>query len=418
MAQRSKLSLRPTIILALAITLLIPKTVLTQRAGARGNQNTNYPPPPDQGNNVNYPPPPTEKKYQQEQGSDLNTDYPSDNQKKKRRRKKHKKKKKEAQEIHIPNQGGCTCTSKYQAGGQYLGCRGCYSGCFKARASYNSNLFYCRRCHSSCRTCKNSRTCDTCRGQHYLDSASRLCYRCGRGCERCRDAESCDECLPGFFLPYNGAQCSKCLVENCAYCKAPGTTCNTCSKGFFADDGGSKCTQCMPHCGDCTSATDCKSCHLFYKWDGDKRECVQISGKEFFFLALFIVFAVGVAIYCLFIVFACETDNKKKGSYTTRQELTKIREKALRVARGQQNSKKAAGGQQKSKAAQQKVKDVWEAVNAGRADEVYERVNSKGKSQADSGDDESSDDSSDEPQQVVHDVVGDEHLIGTDGRIF
>lgn len=55
-------------------------------------------------------------------------------------------------------------------------------------------------CMSSCTTCSNGTTCDSCSGANtYLSLPSQTCTGCPAGCVTC-DSFSCLSCTTGYYL--------------------------------------------------------------------------------------------------------------------------------------------------------------------------------------------------------------------------
>ncbi|CAI2377172.1 unnamed protein product [Moneuplotes crassus] len=82
----------------------------------------------------------------------------------------------------------------------------------------------CLPCHSSCRTCNDSLSCETCEGFMYKDESTSLCAFCQNGsyfndvvqqCESCQNSchhqcmhrDECLQCSPGFLLDLDLLQC-------------------------------------------------------------------------------------------------------------------------------------------------------------------------------------------------------------------
>jgi proprotein convertase subtilisin/kexin type 5 len=183
----------------------------------------------------------------------------------------------------------------------------CIAGC--PTGTYNSTKI-CQNCLSSCQSCSNGTSCDTCRAGNYLinglcqtscpngyfqDFSTGTCGNCDAICSTCSNSSiSCTSCpsptlyfnntcvaiCPSNYFPVNGF-CLTCT--NCINCSSA-TTCVQCISGYYlfigvcytncpptgiADPLSMTCTQCDSSCLTCSgitaNCTSCKGGNYLYK---------------------------------------------------------------------------------------------------------------------------------------------------------
>uniref|UniRef100_A0A2K6FZ88 Extracellular matrix organizing protein FRAS1 n=1 Tax=Propithecus coquereli TaxID=379532 RepID=A0A2K6FZ88_PROCO len=196
----------------------------------------------------------------------------------------------------------------------------CPSGYYAERGA-------CKRCHSSCRTCRgrgpfSCSSCDaslvlshigtcssSCFPGHYLDD-NRVCQPCDTHCRSCDSQASCtscrdpskvllfgecryESCAPQHYLDFSTNTCKEC-DWSCNVCSGPlrtdclqcmdshalqdGACVEQCSASFYRDAG--LCKSCGSHCLQCRGPHECTRCEEPFLLEGAR--CVQECGKGHF----------------------------------------------------------------------------------------------------------------------------------------
>ncbi|XP_069341542.1 extracellular matrix organizing protein FRAS1 [Eulemur rufifrons] len=222
-----------------------------------------------------------------------------------------------------PHSAGSVCLQCQSAGHLLLGDR-CVPAC---PSGYYAESGACKRCHSSCRTCRaggpfSCSSCDaglvlshggtcsaTCFPGHYPDD-SRVCQPCNTRCRSCDSQAACtscrdprkvllfgecqsESCAPQYYLDLSTNTCKEC-DWSCDTCTGPlRTDCLQCMDGYALQDGacaeqcspsfyrdGGLCKSCGSHCVQCQGPHECTRCEgPFLLLDA---RCVQDCGAGYF----------------------------------------------------------------------------------------------------------------------------------------
>lgn len=214
--------------------------------------------------------------------------------------------------------GSNDCLKQQDDNGAGPGCVHCADGYYFA----GNNK--CEKCYPSCASCKDGKTCETCKAGYYKNNDDGLCYPCDPHCKPSNeganvltdfdgcDAEGkCTECEEGYYL-YEGkcymstdelcvegkinpkGHCTECkekyLLQNgrCVapplYCKetksATDMLCKTCLDGYYLVEG--FCEPCDENCLECDGETgECKYCKGDMYPFTDKKKCEPADGRVF-----------------------------------------------------------------------------------------------------------------------------------------
>ncbi|XP_045392852.1 extracellular matrix organizing protein FRAS1 isoform X1 [Lemur catta] len=194
-------------------------------------------------------------------------------------------------------------------------------------SGYYAESGACKRCHSSCRTCRaggpfSCSSCDaglllshlgtcsaTCFPGHYPDD-SHVCQPCDAHCRSCDSQAGCtscrdpgkvllfgecrsEGCAPQYYLDLSTNTCKEC-DWSCDRCAGPlRTDCLQCMDGYALQDGacveqcspsfyrdGGLCTSCGSHCLQCQGPHECTRCEgPFLLLEA---RCVQDCGAGYF----------------------------------------------------------------------------------------------------------------------------------------
>lgn len=167
---------------------------------------------------------------------------------------------------------GTACKSC--GGGLYLIARKCVPECPEGYFLGNQS---CLACQSSCKTCSNNSTCDSCKPSVGSASAGEL-FVWDPQSSKCTNRSGC---LEGRFVFLNistslyscqpcQSSCATCFLSpsNCTSCSAPllffaletgGSCLSACPNGYYSASGG--CQACSSNCRTCLSESDkCSSC--------------------------------------------------------------------------------------------------------------------------------------------------------------
>ncbi|EGR31350.1 zinc finger lsd1 subclass family protein, putative [Ichthyophthirius multifiliis] len=108
----------------------------------------------------------------------------------------------------------------------------------------------CQQCDSSCNSCSNSSTCNSCVEGRYLVISTSKCDFCDLNCKACIEKDKCQSCVQNYFLTQN----KQCKQE--------------CDQYTFPDSNGI-CQSCPSNCLNCKQFNQCIECFYgFYLYNG------------------------------------------------------------------------------------------------------------------------------------------------------